>query len=1013
MSTPLSSEVSVGVGGQAGPASPLRKSLAASKWIILASLLSFVTVYWTTCSYLDIQADLGRWGCRMSWMSPNYVRLAGPSGSAVRGLERKYGLWLYREGGLQSDVQPRGMPVLFIPGNSGSFKQVRSIASSAAHQFYERAERSGSAIGFVEDRAASERWQELDFFAVDFNEEFSAFHPNTLRDQSLYVAHAISYILSLYPAESPASLNIILVGHSMGGIVARHAVTRSNSSSVSGIITMSTPHLVPPVTFERGMQRLYDELNSKVLSTHQTRTALSLAQPVPPVLVSICGGTADTQISSDSCALKIIQMGSGGDPQHSRGRIDNGSFAVFTTGMEGVWTGVDHQAMVWCDQVRRVVAATLLDMSAANRDRKHADPVELVDLREKLSQKARRRLLGERTVQELRGKATGMGGFSEGDAVEITLEQPTFNHVGSSHAVYIVKVPPTVKGVQVIGNMRVNGVGRAGGSKMTIHLGISKAALHGETLPLSTLRVLPSSPSASVNAGSHKAFPLQGEGVKDDDLMTFAEAVLEPANHDRELFLQLDGPARGSIALQGGAQSPSWRPIKQSKTFPDVTQSSVILRELQIRRPPGCSASASAAFSTLVEHVSPATGSTVESRMYPRVDTHIPIHSHLTAAPYISHSDHKAHQSTKTGLTVNVWQDPTDRCAVQAVSFRVKWVTSLGLLVTRYRMTILAWMIGLGSLVVCAQYQQYRRTGVFPAFLDVMGRLNGKPLMGLLSSLVVACIVQASPLFRLVHNPEDYLLGVPEWFSALLVFPVLGLSYFCLLASHFAISALSMAFRLLMARTRLLGVPRSSDDRQHFEARHLTSILALSVLVKLFFPHQFAFLAAFTVQLLNVSSCDRALHAASNRPALYHSLLLVLLWLLPAHGAVLFVWIRNLLVLVEKRPQNGMTGGTRGSPGFAENTFLTGEDHALWHVFAILIIVEACSAGKTLEISLKYQPFCYATEFSLLLFASTAFLVGPRYFYVVVETAQVFMFVQAAWYLAPSVVARFRQSAEP
>ena len=97
--------------------------------------------------------------------------------------------------------------------------------------------------------------------------------------------------------------------------------------------------------------------------------------------------------------------------------------------------------------------------------------------------------------------------------------------------------------------------------------------------------------------------------------------------------------------------------------------------------------------------------------MYPRVDTHIPIHSHLTAAPYISHSDHKAHQSTKTGLTVIVWQDPTDSCAVQAVSFRVKWVTSLGLLVTRYRMTILAWMIGLGSLVVCAQYQQYRRTG--------------------------------------------------------------------------------------------------------------------------------------------------------------------------------------------------------------------------------------------------------------------------------------------------------------
>lgn len=57
------------------------------------------------------------------------------------------------------------MPVLFVPGNSGSFKQVRSIASSAAHQFHERAERSGSAIGFIEDRAESDMWRELDFFA--------------------------------------------------------------------------------------------------------------------------------------------------------------------------------------------------------------------------------------------------------------------------------------------------------------------------------------------------------------------------------------------------------------------------------------------------------------------------------------------------------------------------------------------------------------------------------------------------------------------------------------------------------------------------------------------------------------------------------------------------------------------------------------------------------------------------------------------------------------------------------
>jgi hypothetical protein len=79
--------------------------------------------------------------------------------------------------------------------------------------------------------------------------------------------------------------------------------------------------------------------------------------------------------------------------------------------------------------------------------------------------------------------------------------------------------------------------------------------------------------------------------------------------------------------------------------------------------------------------------------------------------------------------------------------------------------------------------------------------------------------------------------------------------------------------------------------------------------------------------------------------------LLLLLWLLPAHGAVLFVWIRNLLVLVEKRPQTGLLGGMRGSSGLSESTFLTGEDHEIWHVLAVLIIVEACAVGKTLDIS--------------------------------------------------------------
>lgn len=73
--------------------------------------------------------------CRMSRMWPSYVPYNPPTPS---GLDRKYRLFLYREaypGRPKEADKPEGRPALFIPGNAGSFGQVRSIASSAHHLF--------------------------------------------------------------------------------------------------------------------------------------------------------------------------------------------------------------------------------------------------------------------------------------------------------------------------------------------------------------------------------------------------------------------------------------------------------------------------------------------------------------------------------------------------------------------------------------------------------------------------------------------------------------------------------------------------------------------------------------------------------------------------------------------------------------------------------------------------------------------------------------------------------------
>jgi glycosylphosphatidylinositol deacylase len=106
------------------------------------------------------------------------------------------------------------------------------------------------------------------------------------------------------------------------------------------IMTMSTPHALPPVTLSRDMDAIYDTL------------AVQTYNASAPLLFSICGGTADTQIASDGCVI----------PSSSITKDDG--FTIFTTGMPGAWTGVEHQTMVWCHQVRWRVARTLLGMTS-------------------------------------------------------------------------------------------------------------------------------------------------------------------------------------------------------------------------------------------------------------------------------------------------------------------------------------------------------------------------------------------------------------------------------------------------------------------------------------------------------------------------------------------------------------------------------------------------------------------------------------------------------------------------
>jgi hypothetical protein len=175
---------------------------------------------------------------------------------------------------------------------------------------------------------------------VEFNEDLSAFHGPTIDSQIAYSSSAIAYILSQYPPNT----SIIIVGHSMGGIVATSLLPSNN---ISAIITMSTPHILPPARFDSRIDQIY-----------ATNRRILLSDPAP--ILSLCGGATDTTVPSESCIL----------PSAENAGVYRKT--MFTSALEGAWTGVGHLEMVWCHQVRWRVARAALELGASNSPNRKA-----------------------------------------------------------------------------------------------------------------------------------------------------------------------------------------------------------------------------------------------------------------------------------------------------------------------------------------------------------------------------------------------------------------------------------------------------------------------------------------------------------------------------------------------------------------------------------------------------------------------------------------------------------------
>ncbi|KAG8000800.1 GPI inositol-deacylase [Nibea albiflora] len=246
--------------------------------------------------------------CSMTYMFeyPEYRRVALPR--RVARLYPAYGLYLYGEGMYAQETRAlklTGAPVLFLPGNAGSYKQARSLGSVALR----KAENMEGGLHF-------------NVFTVDFNEELVALYGGSLRRQTHFLHESIKAILRLYKHLKTPPQSVVLVGHSMGGVVARalYTLPRFNTNLVSLIITQASPHLAPVLALDPYLLDFYSAVRQKwVNQANKLRNV---------TVLSVGGGYRDYQ----------------------------------ATAVPRTWVSTDHLSIVWCKELVLATVRAFFDL---------------------------------------------------------------------------------------------------------------------------------------------------------------------------------------------------------------------------------------------------------------------------------------------------------------------------------------------------------------------------------------------------------------------------------------------------------------------------------------------------------------------------------------------------------------------------------------------------------------------------------------------------------------------------
>ncbi len=290
------------------------------------------------------------------------------------------------------------------------------------------------------------------------------------------------------------------MGHSMGGILATSLLPSPN---VSAVITMSTPHEIPPARFDRRIAAIYEH----------NKAALTMADT--PIL-SLCGGATDLMVPSESCILPEVA------------NMNVYRRTIFSSALEGCWTGVGHQVMVWCHQVRWRVARAALELGAAS------SAVERGSILDLWLRDGRERLPTPEHPAQL--------DLSQESYAVLPLGPFVLRNLPESGAVYLAPVPETnhpITFVVYVSEGSVLSMAPHHPSSLSVAFYLCSSSTntpHGpssrpacEVWHPNTLKLIP-------NASPERSFPVPREGVDESEGVVVFEAVL-PEHGDKHRWV--------------------------------------------------------------------------------------------------------------------------------------------------------------------------------------------------------------------------------------------------------------------------------------------------------------------------------------------------------------------------------------------------------------------------------------------------------------------------------------------